>query len=159
MLILNAFDRLLLIYEYVVLQKKPRASAPIFTRLTSNKNNWELTSPHRWKKSNQGKRNIPFENKCGFGHEEWLLNPRYHVGGYQYGYVRGIQHAKAGTDAFGEVHFYTVKKERTVNLVYYVGSIRNLEVIKYDQAAQETIQPVIQLYQSDMRRQMKSCKR
>ncbi|WP_167516205.1 hypothetical protein [Mucilaginibacter metallidurans] len=62
----------------------------------------------------------------------------------------GIQHAKAGTDAFAEVHFYTVKKEKTANLVYYVGKIRNVEVIKHDQTAQDIIQPVIGRYQADM---------
>ncbi len=148
--ILRAFDRLLPIYEYVVLQKKPVPTLLIFTRLTSNENRWELPSPHRWIKSNQGKNNIAFENQYGFGHEEWLLNRRYNVGGYQYGYIRGIQHAKAGTDAFAEVHFYTVRKDRTANLVYYVGTIRNLEVIKHDLGAQEIIQPVIRRYQADM---------
>ncbi|SDP10355.1 hypothetical protein SAMN05428975_0315 [Mucilaginibacter sp. OK268] len=148
--ILAAFDRLLPIYEYVVLQKKPLPVIRIFTRLTSNENNWELPSPHRWKKSNQGKKNIPFENQYGFGHEEWLLNNRYNVGGYQYGYIRGIQHAKAGTDAFAEVHFYTVRKEKTANLVYHVGTIRNLEIIKHDPAAQEIIKPVIDRFRADM---------
>ncbi len=148
--ILAAFDRLLPIYEYVVLQKKPVPTVKIFTRLTSNENHWELPSPHRWKKSNQGKRNIPFENQFGFGHEEWLFNRRYNVGGYQYGYIRGIQHAKAGTDIFAEVQLYTVKKVKTANLVYYVGSIRNLEVIKNDEAAQNIIRPVIQRFKPDM---------
>lgn len=148
--VLSGFDRLLPIYKVCVLKQHAPTRNKIFTRLTSNENNWELPSPHRWRKENQGKKNVPFENQFGFGHEEWLLNPRYNVNGYQYGYIRGIQHAKSDVKRYDEVHLYTVKKEKLKNLVYYVGVIKNVIPIKSDNNEQKIIGSVIAEYNADM---------
>lgn len=143
--ILSEFDRLLPIYEFCVLNNGvvSLATKRIFTRLTSNKNNWELPSPHKWKKENQGKKNIPFENQYGFGHEEWLLNQRYNVDGFQYGFIRGIQNLNEKIKHFGEVYLYTVEKDKSKNLVYYLGHIRNVEIITHDPVSQKKIKKII----------------
>lgn len=150
--ILVGFDKLLPIYEYCVLQKNSNFTEEqrIFTRLTSNENNWELPSPHKWKKSNQGKKNIPFENQYGFGHEEWLFNQRYHLNGFQYGFIRGIEKTKENIKLYNEVHLYTVKKEKTKNLVYYLGLIKNVNVVKDDPVDQRAIQALVKKYSADM---------
>lgn len=149
--ILSGFDKLLPIYEFCVLQNASAIQKEkIFTRLTSNENNWELPTPHRWRKENQGKKNIPFENQYGFGHEEWLLNPRYNVKGFQYGFIRGIQNSKQSISKYDEVHLYTVKKEKTKNLVYYLGFVRNVFPIKYDEAEQRKIKDTISNFNADM---------
>jgi len=62
-------------------------------RITWNEFNWEKPSGHFWTKENQEKSNVAYENQYGFGHEEWLFNPRYRVNGFQYGYVRGVEKA------------------------------------------------------------------
>lgn len=149
--ILEGFDKLLPIYEFCVLNNRTALEKlKIFTRLTSNDNNWELPSPHRWRKENQGKKNIPFENQYGFGHEEWLFNPRYNIEGYQYGFIRGIQRSKDAVSNYDEVHLYTVKKEKFRNLVYYLGHIKNVIVIKDDQREQKIIQNVIDQFNAEM---------
>lgn len=149
--ILFGFDKLLPIYQFCILQNSKGVSKnKIFTRLTSNENNWELPSPHRWRKENQGKKNIAFENQYGFGHEEWLFNPRYNLNGFQYGFIRGIEHTKEGINKYDEVHLYTVKKEKTKNLVYYLGFIRNVFVIKNDLHEQELVKPAFEKYNDDM---------
>src|ERR1044072_4403443 len=108
--ILMGFDKLLPIYEFCVLKRKVQVNSEvkIFTRLTSNENHWELPSFHRWNLEDQGKKNVPFENQYGFGHEEWLLNSRYIVNGFQYGFIRGIQDSDPEVKRFEEVHLYTV---------------------------------------------------
>lgn len=149
--ILSGFDKLLPIYKYCVLENTSVSpKIKIFTRLTSNENNWELPSPHRWRKENQGKKNIPFENQYGFGHEEWLFNSRYFLNGFQYGYIRGIQNSKQSVSKYDEVHLYTVKKDKTQNLVYYLGFIKNLSVIKNDEPEQRKIRKVIDRFNPDM---------
>ncbi|MDQ2752651.1 MAG: hypothetical protein M3R72_06470 [Bacteroidota bacterium] len=122
----------------------------IFTRLTSNKNNWELPNCHRFKKENQGKKGIAFENQYGFGHEEWLMNPRYNVNGFQYGFIRGFQNSKHSISKYDEVHLYTVKKEKTRNLVYYLGFVKNVYSIKNNIAEQKKIATTISKFNADM---------
>lgn len=150
--ILSEFDKLLPIYRFCVLESLTASSSNvrIFTRLTSNENYWELPSPHRWRKENQGKKNIAFENQYGFGHEEWLLNPRYNLNGYQYGYIRGIENSKEAINCYNEVHLYTVKREEGKSFVYYLGFIKNLFVIKNDVEEQNKINKVIERYKPDM---------
>lgn len=156
--ILIGFDKLLPIYEYCVLQKNSGFTDKkrIFTRLTSNKNNWELPSPHRWKKENQGKKNIPFENQYGFGHEEWLFNQRYNLNGFQYGFIRGIEKTNEKIKWYSEIHLYTVEKEKAKNLVYYLGSIKNVQVVKDDSTNQRSIQALVKQYNDDMIKEIKS---
>jgi hypothetical protein len=96
----------------------------LFTRLTFNSNNWEYPSGHHWKKSNQGKSNIPYENQYGFGHEEWLFNLRYNVDSWQYGYIRGLKSAKTLLD---KVHLYTINIENGQREIYYVGILNKVE--------------------------------
>jgi hypothetical protein len=107
-------------------------STVFFTRLTSNTNDWITPSGHFWKKSNQGKPNIPYENQFGYGHEEWLLNPRYRVGGFQYGYIRGIKSSNYRGQTIERVYLYTVDKTENNNFVYYLGYFNNVEGLNED---------------------------
>ncbi|MFZ2782964.1 MAG: hypothetical protein WAZ36_01090 [Sediminibacterium sp.] len=153
--ILRGFDNLLPLYQYAVLGIDEIRSGPtIFTRLTSNENKWELPSPHRWRKKNQGHGNIAFEHQYGFGHEEWLRNTRYCVDGFQYGFIRGFQHCKKDISYCERVYLYTVKKERNSNLVYYVGYIDSLSVIRAGGTALEEIMPVVETFRDDMLREI-----
>lgn len=59
-------------------------------RVTYNEHLWEVPSGHKWNKENWNKNNIAYENKHGYGAEEWLFNSRYNIDGIQYGYIRGL---------------------------------------------------------------------
>jgi hypothetical protein len=100
----------------------------LFTRLTSNLNQWVTPSGHSWKKSNQGKRNIPYEKQFGFGHEEWLFNFRYSSKGYQYGFIRGLSRFSK-SDNIDKVYLYTVKEMNGSKQVYYLGFLKNVEIL------------------------------
>lgn len=149
--ILEDFDKLLPIYQFSVLENNlPVLPKKIFTRLTSNDNNWEFPSPHSWENNNQHNSGIPFENQYGFGHEEWLLNQRYNLNGYQYGFIRGIQDSREGIGHYNEVHLYTVRKENKKRAVYYVGVLKDVIVIKNIKKEQELISNIIDRFYPDM---------
>lgn len=154
---LSEFDRLMPIYEYCVLNNEVASfvSKRIFTRLTSNQNNWELPSPHKWKKENQGKKNIPFENQYGFGHEEWLLNQRYNVDGFQYGFIRGIEKNTA-IKYYNDVYLYTVENDKSRNLVYYLGYIKNVQVVKGDLSLLRKIRKTVEQYYPEMLKEVEA---
>lgn len=150
-IILNGFDRLLPIYEYCILESAPAEIGPtIFTRLTSNDSKWQLPTGHEWNEDDQGKKNVAFENQYGFGYEEWLLNPRYLINGYQYGFIRGLQHSDLSIPAYKRVHLYTVKKIRQEKLVYYIGYIDKVEVIRDNPLIQAVISEVFDRFKGDM---------
>jgi len=102
----------------------------LFTRLTFNENNWITPSGHPWKKRYQGNKGVPYENQYGFGHEEWLFNTRYLINDYQYGYSRGLGRFHCENNIVDIVHFYTVKKESGIRNVFYLGYIKNLELLE-----------------------------
>lgn len=87
----------------------------LFTRLTFNENNWIVPSGHAWKKENQGKTNIAYENQYGFGHEEWIFNTRYFIDEFQYGYIRGLRRFHSPKSKVDKVHLDTVKKNLKKN--------------------------------------------
>ncbi len=96
-------------------------------RLTNNLNNWVKPSGHLWRKRNQGKANVAFENQYGFGYEEWLLNPRFNVDGVQYGYIEGVNRLPNDTDTITELFLYTITSQ---NKRLLVGKLINVQKIK-----------------------------
>jgi len=112
-----------------------------FARLTYNSNNWLTPSGHQWKKSNQKKKGISYENRYGYGHEEWLFNPNFQKDGYQYGFIQGL--TLKSIDFFEEVHLYTVQKVNGRRFVFYLGFIKNVEGILNNEEIQEEIAPSI----------------
>lgn len=122
-------------------------------RLTWNKNNWEFPSVHQWKQKNQGNSNIAYENQYGYGHEEWLFNKRYTFDGYQYGYLRGVDHMSEKDRFIDEVVLYTINddtKERSI-----VASIKSIEIIAgYDKELKKFL-PLYKKYEEDMMNELK----
>lgn len=96
-------------------------------RLTWNTNNWEIPTQHKWKKSNQGKHNIAYENQYGYGHEEWLFNPRYRLDGIQYGYIKGIEQMSEDYYFLNEIHLFTIDGESKDR--YLIAKLINVEII------------------------------
>jgi len=59
----------------------------------------------------------------GFGHEEWLFNPRYRLNGFQYGYIRGVEKASIENEMIDEVYLYT---KDPYNDYFLVGILKNV---------------------------------
>ena len=112
-------------------------------RITWNRFNWEKPSGHFWKKENQTKNNIAYENQYGFGHEEWLFNQRYRINGFQYGYVRGVEKASLENDLIDELYLYT---KDTDGKYFFIGLLKNVVRITRNKEEQDLIRPVFNKY-------------
>lgn len=127
-----------------------------FLRLTWNENYWEFPSGHPWKKQNQNNSNIPYENQYGFGHEEWLFNPRYKINDYQYGYIRGLDLKSEALDFLSNVYLYSIRKLGSLKEPFYLGYINNLQIIKHNAEEQNKILPIIHKHFSKMISELKN---
>lgn len=85
-----------------------------------------------------------------------MFNQRYNLNGFQYGFIRGIEKTNEKIKWYSEIHLYTVEKEKAKNLVYYLGSIKNVQVVKDDSTNQRSIQALVKQYNDDMIKEIKS---
>ncbi|WP_162627987.1 hypothetical protein [Arcticibacterium luteifluviistationis] len=95
-------------------------------RLTYNSNNWESPSGQPWKKENQGKSDIAFENQVGFGYEEWLFNTQLNIEGYQYGFIRGVQDLQNSINFISRITLFTIAPDKKR---FIIGSIDNVQIL------------------------------
>jgi hypothetical protein len=95
-------------------------------RLTWNTSGWEHPIGHDWKPQNQGNGNIAYEHQYGFGHEEWLFNPRLIQDGYQYGYIRGSRNIRAAATFIDTAYLFTI--DSITKIRYLVGEVKNLHL-------------------------------
>ncbi|OOQ57872.1 hypothetical protein [Mucilaginibacter pedocola] len=95
------------------------------TRLSWNTHNWQY--PSGWLGKSRDK--TTHEGKYGFGYEEWLFDRSKLIGGYHYGFVKGLE-SKVDRHASKtyELHLYTQNSFRNY---YYVGCIRQAEGVSH----------------------------
>ncbi len=125
-------------------------------RLTWNTNNWETPTGHVWKKGNQKKKNIAYENQYGYGHEEWLFNTRYKLKGYQYGYIRGVSHLSPEDEFMDEVVLFTISNDNKKR--YLIGKITGVEIIEGFDEELDKFAPLYNNYKDDMISELKAVK-
>ena len=116
-------------------------------RLTWNDNRWESPSGHKWHSRNVKDPYKPFEQKFGFGHEEWLLSPAFRLDDYQYGFVQGVSNL-SGVSNLDELHLFTIQDETLDR--YYLGHILNVEVISYEKATRLKLPNMVNRYFDQM---------
>lgn len=121
-------------------------------RLTWNENDWLMPSPHKWKKEYQGNSNYAYENQFGFGGEEWLLNPRYNIDGFQYGYIRGLLDL-AQIDSINVAHLFSINQATKDR--FLLGTIKNLELLDPTNLPQKVID-IYKKYLPDMLKELKN---
>ncbi len=121
-------------------------------RVTWNENLWELPSGHEWSKENQAKKDVAFENKHGFGGEEWLFNKRYNIDGFQYGYIRGLYEV-TNIDFIDEVYLFSINSETKDRLL--VAILRNVELLDRDNLPKK-IRSTFEFYTKDMANELKA---
>lgn len=129
------------------------ASDKRLMRLTWNTNNWESPSGHPWKKKNQRNSSIAHENQYGYGHEEWLFNPKYRVNGFQYGYIRGVETLSEKDEVIEEVILYTLDDSDKKR--YIVGSIKNIEIIEGHKKELDKVMPLYEDHFDSMLTELK----
>lgn len=95
------------------------------TRLSWNSNNWQFPSGWLGKSRDQN----THEGKYGFGYEEWLFDRSKLIGGYHYGFVKGLESVVARhAGKRYELHFYS---QNSLRQYYYVGHILDAEGIDH----------------------------
>lgn len=121
-------------------------------RLTWNTNGWVQPSGKIGKSTNKDSH----EGQYGYGHEEWLFDNSKVVEGYRYGFLEPIrkqQQAYVGKNY--NVWLYSIdgiSKKR-----YFIGEIRNVEVISEDEADRIKDIYVYNGWFDEMETQIKSC--
>ncbi|WP_321321638.1 hypothetical protein [Labilibaculum sp.] len=132
--------------------QNPSYSDKRIMRLTWNSNNWEFPSGHTWCEKNQNNSNIAYENQYGYGHEEWLLNERFRIDGYQYGYIRGVNNLSTDVEVIDQITLYTIREDKQRCLV---GNLYNVEIIEGVKGEENKIKDLISNYKSAMLEELK----
>ena len=74
-----------------------------------------------------------FYAEHGHGHEEWLFRSEWQLGGWQYGFLQGVNNSRArfeGSDELNDVTLFTLTPEGR----RYVAVIRDLECLSLQQS-------------------------
>ena len=147
--ILNAFDYLLPLYETV--QFKQKKIEKRIARLCWNDNGWVMPSGRYGKSDHESSH----EAKHGYGHEEWLFDVSKLIGGYHYGFLEPIRKQQdAYANNLYDIWLYTIDGETKKR--YWVGEIRNVEVLDKDQAGAVKEEYIKRKWLRGMEEQIKS---
>lgn len=122
-------------------------------KIVWNSNHWIQPCERSWSPSYIDDDNKGYEQKHGFVHEDWLFNSQFLIGGYQYGYIRGVGKLNASVKKLDIVYLFTINpntKER-----FYLGKLYNVERIQADEIPTQ-VKKAIKSYHSDMVNQLKN---
>ena len=93
------------------------------TRICQNDSNWQYPTRSAVEASNT------FSSQHGYGHEEWLFRFEWQIGGWQYGFLQGVnkgwESRLARDERVGDVVLYTLAPEGR----RYVARIRHIEFL------------------------------
>lgn len=120
-------------------------------KIVWNSEHWEKPIARFWNPKFKTDPNKPYEQKCGFVHEDWLFNTQFLIDGYQYGYIKGFEKLKKSVSVVDLVHLFTINtntKER-----FYVGKLLNAERIENGNYS-KSVKDVQRRYLSEMKRQL-----
>jgi hypothetical protein len=106
-------------------------------RLVYNDKNWQTPMERYWNKSWQGRTDKAHHEQYGFGFEEWLFNPRYLIGGLQYGYVRGIDTMPANATFINELYLYTLNPQS--NQKYLVAKLIDVDIYRNESEVKKKV--------------------
>src|SRR5574344_34445 len=74
-----------------------------------------------------------YENKYGYGHEEWLFDYSKQIDGFQYAYIQAISKLNYEERKFD---LYLISRDVLNNTFYWIGMIKDVQNISYDEALQ-----------------------
>jgi hypothetical protein len=106
-----------------------------FTRITSNTNKWSKPSGSDEKCKAINSKNPLYEEKHGFGWEEWLFED-YHAGKELcLGFLQAFNGKNKNISTIDLIHLYTRICIGKNPKQYYIGSIKNVKILPQDQRA------------------------
>ncbi|MBA7519662.1 hypothetical protein ES705_11742 [subsurface metagenome] len=98
------------------------------SRICWNKNNWTRPSGRKGKSTNKD----TYENKFGYGHEEWLFDKSKLINGFHYAFLQPI--GRFQKKYIGEkynISFYAIEDERQR---WWIGKINNVHIISEEES-------------------------
>ncbi|MFK0089667.1 hypothetical protein ACIQUS_20505 [Pseudomonas sp. NPDC090755] len=98
------------------------------TRICQNDSNWQFPTRSAVEASNT------FSSQHGYGHEEWLFRFEWQIGGWQYGFLQGVNKGWESRLARGERAGDIVLFTLTPDGRRYVARIRHIEFLDNAQA-------------------------
>jgi len=93
------------------------------TRICQNDSNWQYPTRSSAEASNT------FSSQHGYGHEEWLFRFEWQIGGWQYGFLQGVNKGWESRLARGERAGDVVLYALTPDGRRYVAHIRHIEFL------------------------------
>ena len=106
-----------------------------FTRLTPNENIWEKPSGRHGKCRAADSTKPLYEQMHGFGWEEWLFQD-YHAGKETcLGFLQAFNGQNEDFQSFDEIHLYTRICDSKKPKHFYIGYIKDVQVLPVNQRA------------------------
>ncbi|WP_124981239.1 hypothetical protein [Nonlabens xiamenensis] len=150
--IVDTLEKLYPLYKHVQL-KEPFSIDERYARLTWNTNKWHQPIYHDWDKKHQNNPKKLHEEKYGYGHEEWLFNPRYQLNGYQYGFIQGINMMKKTQDFIKELTLFTIEPKSKKR--FLIAKADDVEIITNNSLVQKEIHPLFHRWKKTMINELK----
>jgi hypothetical protein len=94
-------------------------------KIVWNSNQWAYPCERTWNPNLDQNPNIGYEVKNGFVHEDWLFNPNFKLGQYQYGFINGINKLNSQITIVDTIYLFTIHPFSKT--WYIVGTISNVE--------------------------------
>lgn len=124
----------------VVFLRKTRSREARLCKLVYNNNSWMAPSERSWNPKYVDDPNKGYEQKHGFGHEEWLFNPQFLIGGYQYGFIQGVNRLNPSVRFLETLYLFTITPNTKQR--FYVGKIRDVEVLHREVRGKKLIKAI-----------------
>jgi len=125
-------------------------------RLVYNDNNWQVPIERYWNNNWQGRSDKAHHDQYGFGFEEWLFNSRYHINGFQYGYVRGIDTMPRDAIFINELYLYTLDSKTNQKLL--VAKLNNVNLYRDESDIDEEVLKIFEDHRGDMLEELSQVK-
>lgn len=122
--ILTTFDKLLPLYRFVESAKYTKVIDKKMARICWNTNGWTIPSGFEGKSKNKGS----FEQKHGYGFEEWMFNVARTLNGYVYANIQALpEDRKSPQGRVFDLTLFSINGNSGER--YKVGTIKNVEII------------------------------
>jgi hypothetical protein len=105
------------------------------TRISYNSKDW-------WRPTGEAgqEENGTYNQKFGFGHEDWLFRSEWLIDGWRYSFLQGVNksyHRLINTDSLLDLTLFTIQSDKRSRLVASIDSVECLKEIQAAEALQE----------------------
>lgn len=125
-------------------------------RLVWNENEWCSPTKKIYYPAAQSQSTKSHHEKYGFGFEEWLLNPRYHIDGIQYGFIQGVDKMPSSKCYIDELFLYSI--DPTSKTKYLVGKLNKVKIYHNENEIKSSVLRIYESFRIYMIEELKEIK-